>query len=165
MPTRGKQRVSRRGMAYSRYDRCPTCGRTSAKFKRALATSRRERLAAKGRCPSCGDPMPIGAERVTCDRCLRYRRKSMSQLHAERASRALCARCGGATDPGLKMCGICLKKQRERLKRNHIDGFCRCGAFRAPGRMSCERCLRYGRLNIRRRRAAKAALTAVRVES
>ena len=98
--------------------------------------------------------MPIGAERVSCDRCIGDRRMSQSQLHADREAAGLCARCGRAPDPGLKMCESCLGKQRERQKRNQIAGLCRCGAFRAPGRMSCESCLRRRRLNLRRRRAA-----------
>ena len=107
--------------------------------------------------------MPIGVWRVSCDRCIGDRRMALRQLHADRLAAGICVRCGRAPpDPGLKMCESCLGKQRERQKRNQIDGLCRCGAFRAPGRMSCESCLRSRRRRMAAQRryvaAAKAAL-------
>ena len=134
---------------------CRACG--LARRKLTSARRRKQARLAAGCCPRCTGPLTVG--RLSCADCLSDRQVARRERIAAWRARGRCLKCGKARDTSRLHCAHCRAQSVRYKQQNARDGFCSCGRFRADGRKSCEACLTLRRNALRRRRAAKAALT------
>ena len=138
MPTRVQHNKNQHGRrkAAGLCVRCgkaaPRPGRDTCACALAYEQARKQKLAARGCCNECAEPLPPGEGKKLCPDCLTAYAERNRELRANRVANGLCLRCGGASGAADKWCESCREKARlsdQKLKLRVIaayGGSCGC---------------------------------------